>query len=133
MRYLLDVNLLLAWGWDDHVDHARAARWIAETNRAGDTMLLTSAIPQLGFVRVSVQRTAERITPFKAAEVLAGMINSLGRNHAFVPDNIDSMKWPSWCKSANRSTDAHLVLLAAYHQAKLATLDVAIPDSFLLP
>jgi predicted nucleic acid-binding protein len=133
VRYLLDVNLLVAWGWEDHIDHNRAAKWIAGTKRFRNTMLLTSAIPQLGFVRVSVQRMAGRLTLSEAAEVLAGMINSLGRNHGFVPDHIDSTKWPSWCKSASRSTDAHLLSLAAAHEAKLATLDSGIPGAFLLP
>lgn len=132
MRYLLDVNLLVAWGWEDHIDHDRAARWIGGAKRHRDTMLLTSAIPQLGFVRVSVQRTGGRLTLSEAAEVLAGMIESLGKTHAFVPDNVDSTKWPTWCQSASRSTDAHLLLLAAVHKAELATLDSGIPGAFLV-
>jgi predicted nucleic acid-binding protein len=133
MRYLLDVNLLVAWGWEDHVDHERAAKWIASARRLRDTQLLTSAIPQLGFVRVSVQRTGGQLALSMAAEVLAGMIDSLGRVHAFVPDNIHSTTWPPWCQSAGRSTDAHLLSLATAHKAKLATLDTGIPDAFLLP
>jgi predicted nucleic acid-binding protein len=133
VRYLLDVNLLVAWGWEDHVDHDRAAEWIASAKRLRNMMLLTSAIPQLGFVRVSVQRMAGRLALSEAAEVLAGMIDSLDRSHVFVPDNIDSTKWPPWCQSASRSTDAHLLSLADAHHAKLATLDTAIPGAFLLP
>jgi predicted nucleic acid-binding protein len=133
MRYLLDVNLLVAWGWEDHVDHDRTAKWIASARRLQDTKLLTSAIPQLGFVRVSVQRTGGHLALSAAAEVLAGMIDALGTAHAFVPDNIYSTKWPSWCQSAARSTDAHLLCLATAHHAKLATLDTGIPNAFLLP
>jgi predicted nucleic acid-binding protein len=133
MRYLLDVNLLVAWGWEDHTEHDRAAKWIASAKRLRETELLTSAIPQLGFVRVSVQRTGGRLALSEAAEVLTGMINSLGRTHAFVPDNVDSTTWPAWCRSASRSTDAHLVALANAQKAKLATLDTEIPDSFLVP
>jgi predicted nucleic acid-binding protein len=133
MRYLLDVNLLVAWGWEDHVDHERAAKWIASARRLRDTQLLTSAIPQLGFVRVSVQRTGGQLALSTAAEVLAGMIDSLGTVHAFVPDNIHSTTWPPRCQSAGRSTDAHLLSLATAHKAKLATLDTGIRDAFLLP
>ena len=133
MRYLLDVNLLVAWGWEDHIDHDRTAKWIAGAKRLRDTRLLTSAIPQLGFVRVSVQRTGGRLAVSEAAEVLTGMIGSLGRIHAFVPDDIDSTKWPGWCQSASRSTDAHLLSLATAHKAKLATLDTGIPGAFVLP
>jgi predicted nucleic acid-binding protein len=117
MRYLLDANLLVAWGWEDHVDHDRTVKWIAAATRLRDTTLLTSAIPQLGFVRVSVQRTGGRLAPSEAAEVLAGMIDSLGTIHAFLPDTIKSTTWPSWCQSAGRSTDAHLLSLASAHKA----------------
>ena len=133
MRYLLDVNLLVAWGWEDHIDHDRTAKWIATARLLRGTKLLTSAIPQLGFVRVSVQRTGGRLALSEAAEVLAGMIDSLGTIHAFVPDNIDSTTWPSWCQSASRSTGAHLLSVASAHKAKLATLDTGIPHAFLLP
>ena len=69
----------------------------------------------------------------EAAEVLAGMIDSLGKVHAFVPDSIHSTTWPPWRQSAGRSTDAHLLSLATAHKAKLATLDTGIPHAFLLP
>lgn len=133
MRYLLDVNLLVAWGWADHTDHERAAKWIASAKRFRTTFLLTSAIPQLGFVRVSVQRTAGSLTLSEAAEVLRSMLNSLGRTHLFVPDDISSINWPARCHLASQSTDAHLLLLAQAHQAELATLDTRIPGAFLVP
>jgi uncharacterized protein len=133
MRYFLDVNVLVAWGWADHIDHDRVAAWIAESKGDRDTTLLTSAIPQLGFVRVSVQRMAGRLSVSEAANVLAGMIDSLGRSHEFLADNVDCKRWPAWCRSATRTTDAHLLSLASVHRAKLATLDVGIPGAFLLP
>jgi len=133
MRYLLDVHVLVAWGWADHIDHDRTAAWIAESRGDRDTTLLTSAIPQLGFVRVSVERTAGRLTVSEAAIILAGMIDSLGRSHEFLADDLDRTKWPAWCRSATRTTDAHLLSLAGVHRAKLATLDAGIPGAFLLP
>ena len=33
MKYLLDVNVLLAWGWADHAEHRRTALWIAAIKR----------------------------------------------------------------------------------------------------
>jgi hypothetical protein len=41
--------------------------------------------------------------------------------------------WPDWCRGAGQTTDAHLVTLATRHQARLATLDTAIPAAFVLP
>ena len=49
MNYLLDVNVLVAWGWSDHVDHARTVAWIGAARRRKATTLMTSAIPELGF------------------------------------------------------------------------------------
>lgn len=133
MRYLLDVNLLVAWGWSDHADHDRVAEWIGRMKKVRSVKLFTSPIPELGFVRVSVHRAGGRISPIEAGRTLAGMLESLGSQHGFVPDDEPARDWPDWCRGASQTTDAHLACLAAKHQAKLATLDTAIPDAFILP
>lgn len=133
MNYLVDVNVLVAWGWSDHMDHLRAARWIGGILKSRSHKLLTSAIPQLGFVRVSVQRSSGQVTPELAGQTLTSMINALGRHHLFLPDDAASTEWPAWCQSASRTTDAHLLTLAQDHGAKLATLDAGIPGAFLVP
>ncbi len=133
MNYLLDVNILVAWGWEDHVEHERTVRWIAAASKRRDTTLLTSAIPQLGFVRVSVQRTPGRISVSEASEALADLLTSLGSRHAFLADNQASENFPDWCQSASRTTDAHLLQLAGHHNASLATLDTGIQGAFVIP
>mgnify|MGYP001769967234 CR=1 FL=1 len=133
MRYLLDVNLLVAWGWSDHAEHARAAAWIGRAKRTRGTVLFSSAIPQLGFVRVSVQRTGGQITPADAGEALAGMLASLGTVHQLLSDDQAATVWPAWCRSAGQTTDAHLLALAKAGGAELATLDVGIPGAFVVP
>jgi toxin-antitoxin system PIN domain toxin len=133
VNYLLDVNVLVAWGWKDHVDHDRAARWIAARGKESGVELLTSPIPEIGFVRVSVQRSLGRVTVSEAADVLRGMLKSLGARHRFVPDDASGTSWPDWCRSAARTTDAHLATLAKEHGFMLATLDAEIAGAFLLP
>jgi toxin-antitoxin system PIN domain toxin len=133
MNFLLDVNVLMAWGWADHAEHIRVAKWIGRTLKEGRDTLLTSAIPQLGFVRVSVQRTRGQITPSEAGEVLSGMIRALGERHVFLADDQAAMEWPPWCTRAEQTTDAHLLHLARTHDAQLATLDQGIPEGFLVP
>ena len=133
MKYLLDVNVLVAWGWSDHVAHEQTARWIAATMKHRASRLLTSPIPELGFVRVSVQRTAGRVTVRAASEALTGMLRSLGANHGFLPDDQSAGRFPEWCRQASRTTDAHLLQLAKAHGARLATLDERIPEAFLVP
>lgn len=132
MKYLLDVNALVAWGWADHADHDRVARWIGRVRKAGGVVLLTSAVPQLGFVRVSVQRTGGQVSPEAAGRVLAGMLRSLAAGHEFLPDDQEASQWPEWCQSAARTTDAHLLALAQAHGAELATLDQGIPGACVI-
>lgn len=133
MNYLLDVNVLVAWGWSDHVDHERTAAWIGAATRQKATTLMTSAIPELGFVRVSVQRTGGHVTVAEATETLSGMVAALGARHVLLADDQAVRQFPEWCASASRTTDAHLLALAAAHGATLATLDTAIPGAFLIP
>ena len=132
MKYLLDVNVLVAWGWADHADHDRVARWIGKVGKKGGDTLLTSAIPQLGFVRVAAQRTGGQVSPEAAGRVLTGMLRALGSGHEFVPDDREASRWPVWCQTASRTTDAHLLALAKAHGAELATLDQGIPGAFII-
>ena len=128
------VNVLVAWGWSDHVAHERAARWIASVRASAEDLLVTSAIPELGFVRVSVQRTAGAVGVEEAGEVLRGMLRTLGDRHEFLPDDqVSTAEWPAWCQSAGRTTDAHLLALAQRHQVQLATLDESIPGVMVIP
>jgi predicted nucleic acid-binding protein len=134
MNYLLDVNVLVAWGWADHADHPRVGAWLGKMKAKRGITLVTSAIPELGFVRVSVQRTGGRLPVSEAAATLAGMLGSLGKQHGFLPDDCSTAGGlPPWCTAASRTTDAHLVTLAARHGGRLATLDEGIPNAFLIP
>jgi uncharacterized protein len=134
MHYLLDVNVLVAWGWSDHAEHRRAAKWIGEMMASVGVTLVTSAIPQLGFVRVSVQRTGGRMQVAAASDALAEMLESLGPRHLFLADDLPSVdRWQDWCQSSARTTDAHLAQLAECHGFQLATLDEGIPGAFLIP
>lgn len=133
MKYLLDVNVLVAWGWMDHLDHDRVARWIAQMRRQPDTAILTSPISQIGFVRVSVQRSRGILTVPEACKTLVGMLARLGQAHEFLADDQATPRLPPWCSGFSQTTDAHLVGLAATHHAELASLDKGIPNAFLIP
>ena len=133
MKYLLDVNVLVAWGWADHEDHLRAAKWIAAEIASSANHILTSPIPELGFVRVSVQRGRGLVTPEQASTTLETMVRVLGPIYEFLPDDESARAWPPWCQGAARTTDAHLLALAGSHQVELATLDTGIPGAYLIP
>lgn len=133
MKFLLDVNVLIAWGWADHVNHDRTINWIASQKNNLATKFYTSPIPVVGFVRVSVQRSGGRISVVQASEVLSGMLQTLGSAHAFLPDDVQGTDWPTWCTTASTTTDAHLLLLAQRHKLQMATLDSGIAGAYLLP
>ncbi len=133
MSHLLDVNTLVAWGWSDHVHHDRVVQWLMTLKKSRRSLIHTSPIPQLGFVRVSVLRARGALTPKTASEVLAGMIKSLGARHRFLPDDRTALTWPDWCRAASQTTDAHLLSLANAHGLKLATLDEGIRGAFVVP
>lgn len=134
MFCLLDVNVLVAWGWADHADHVRAATWISAMQKRKNAVIATSTIPELGFVRVSVQRTGGILPVADAAATLSGMLEALGKKHTFLPDDqASATEWPAWCSAASRTTDAHLAALAQRHEFQLATLDKGIPNAFLIP
>ena len=94
--------------------------------------LYTSPIPEIGFVRVSVQRASGRIMVQQASDVLRGMLQSLGKSHQFLPDDLAGTDWPDGCAPATRTTDAHLLELAQSHRLQLATLDSGIPGASLV-
>ena len=51
----------------------------------------------------------------------------------FLADDHDASKLPSWVKRAKDTTDGHLSELAKANGCILATLDIKIPGSFLIP
>lgn len=133
MSYLLDVNVLVAWGWRDHLDHSRTASWIASQKIQRGVYLYTSPIPEIGFIRVSVQRAYGTVSVREASDVLRGMLDSLGKRHRFLPDDLNVSDWPLWCVTPSRTTDAHLFQLASRHRLRLLSLDTGIPGAKIIP
>ena len=120
--YLLDLNVLIALAWPQHVHHARAHSWF--DSLTGPWM--TTPITETGFVRLSTNPAVvtETITMATALGMLSAL-RSVPR-HAFLPDD-SSLAAPKIALGAlatsGQITDAHLVNLAAMSGAVLATLD----------
>jgi predicted nucleic acid-binding protein len=49
VSHLLDVNFLIACGWQSHADHVRASRWLSRAKS-----FATSPVSEMGFLRVSL-------------------------------------------------------------------------------
>lgn len=135
---MLDVNVLVALAWPNHVHHGTAHEWF---RRRGPEPWATTPVTESGFVRVSSNRAAlpTAVAPVEALELLGRM--RLVPGHRFLPDDVELVIGTGAAGMVDRErvvthglvTDAHLLALARHHGARLATLDrgvaaLAAPD-----
>lgn len=133
MRYLLDVNTLVALGLVQHEFYERVGRWIHRMAWHGVPELATCSITELGFVRVLAQAPPYGMKVAQACELLRKLKSAGKVRFEFISDDRDISYLPPWVKSARQTTDGHLAELAASKNAVLATLDRNIPGAFLIP
>lgn len=133
MRYLLDVNTLLALVVLEHEFHARVARWVKRLGVSGVPELATCSITELGFVRVLGQAQQYGSSVAQARELLLKVKNSDGMRWIFISDDRDISHLPRWVRTPKQTTDGHLAELARANEAVLATLDRRIPGAFVIP
>ena len=130
MRYLLDVNALMALGFSRHVFHDRIENWLGSMHQVE---LATCAITELGFVRILTQLPDHEITVQSAQGMLALLKAASRASFTFLVDDMGVDRLPKWVKTHKQTTDGHLAALAKAHGAILATLDGKIPGAFLVP
>jgi predicted nucleic acid-binding protein len=133
MRYLLDVNALLALAVLEHEFHPRVANWVERLARRGAPELATCSITELGFVRVLGQAQQYGSSVAQACELLLELKNSKGMRSTFIPDDRDISHLPKWVRTPRQTTDGHLAELAKANASVLATLDRRIPGAFVIP
>jgi len=130
VRYLLDVNALIAFGVTQHQFHRRVVDWIR--SERGSTFLMCS-VTEIGFVRVVASVAMYGLTVAQAKALLLGMKPNAAQPLTFLPDANDISALPAWVKIPAQTTDGHLVQLASANGAVLATLDEGIPGAFQIP
>lgn len=129
--HLLDVNVLIALAWPNHVHHAPAHHWFASESQSG---WATCPITECGFVRISANAKAivGAVSPRAAADLLDRIVGL--PNHVFWPDDLAWTERPGVPRDGlvghRQVTDAYLVGLATKHGGKLATLDRRVPSLF---
>jgi toxin-antitoxin system PIN domain toxin len=131
MKYLLDVNTLVALGHTAHVHHERALAWL-QTIAAAEASVGTCPITELGFVRVSVQAGLQSDVA-TARVAFSRMKKSSPVRFEFFNDSIGVDQMPAYVKTPGQITDGHLLTLARVHGIKFATLDTGIPGALILP
>ena len=130
MRYLLDVNVLLALGHTGHVHHGKAVSWYGSMVSKA-TGLHTCAITELGFVRVAAQLGLQAdISSARAA--LDALKSSSKVRFELVADDLGAAHLPAFVKTPAAVTDGHLLELAKKHSLKLVTLDRGIPGALYI-
>lgn len=127
MTLLLDVNVLIALAWPNHVHHASARAWFETRRQDG---WATCPLTEAGFVRLSCNPSVVRhdVTPFDAI----GVLERLTRldSHTFWPLDQSIRHLPETIVTRLRGyrqiTDAVLLSVAMQRNGLLATLDAGI-------
>jgi predicted nucleic acid-binding protein len=128
MKYLLDVNALVALAFIHHEFHDRVVDWV----RANRPTIVTTAITELGFVRVLAQVPSYGICIAEARTLLVRLKKNEVYPFTFLADDHDISHLPRWVKSPKQTTVGHLVELARANEVVLATLDEKIPGAYLI-
>ena len=131
MRYLLDVNALIAFGHTGHGFHHRISVWSATIAKNDVPQFATTPITELGFIRILSRVYSVSIA--QAQELLNDLKSFPGLDFEFIADDLDASKLPNWVKSAKHTTDGHLAQLAVSNHCLLATFDNRIPGAFVIP
>jgi toxin-antitoxin system PIN domain toxin len=127
IRYLLDVNVLIALIDPLHVQHDRAHDWFAAT---GKKAWATCPLTENGVLRIvgHPRYPNSPRTPSAVAEIFA-LLRALG-GHEFWPDNVtlfDNKRIDSKrLLDAGQVTDTYLLALAQAHGGKFATFDLRL-------
>jgi uncharacterized protein len=125
---LVDLNVLMALAWPQHVHHGRAHSWFETASGDG---WATTPVTESGFIRLSLNPVVVGVS-LSAGDVLGALqqMRTL-TGHRFLPDDA-SLGAPVISlvrlSTARQVADLHLVNLARRHGAVLATLDKSIPD-----
>lgn len=124
MRFLLDINVLIALIDPAHISHDAAHRWF-ETQ--GQTAWATCPLTENGVIRI-VGHPKYPGTPGSPAKV-AALVTQLRtlEGHVFWPDDIslvgDERITVARVLTSGQVTDTYLLALAASHGGRLASFD----------
>jgi toxin-antitoxin system PIN domain toxin len=122
---LLDVNALLALLWENHVFHARMARWFTSNE---NRWWATCPITEQGFVRIVSNAAYMNPAPGVGSALnLLEKTTEASRNHQFWADDLPLSALSTFLRrrlqGPKQITYAYLLALAMHHKAKLITFD----------
>lgn len=127
----MDVNLLIALAWPNHIHHEVAHRWLQSIR---PEKWATCPLTQNGFVRISSNPSAieDAVSPLDAVKVLRKFMAHA--DHVFVDEDLPlpSDHFESMFVTGHRQvSDAYLLSLCIEKGIRLSTLDTGVKS--LLP
>ncbi len=126
VRFLLDLNVLIALAWTNHPHHALAASWF---RRGGGLAWASTPATEMGFVRLSCNPliVAARVTASESSGLLTALRSR--EDHEFWPDatQASTVDW-SRTTAHRHVPDTHLVAVARAHHGLVATLDRGLAE-----
>ena len=125
---LLDVNVLVALFFPDHVHHGLAHDWFADYRHNG---WATCPITENGLIRVACRQPADE-EPIRPATVLDYLRRFCAdKHHRTWADSVcltdTSLFAPQFIRGPGQLTDVYLLGLAAKMGGRLASFDRTIP------
>jgi toxin-antitoxin system PIN domain toxin len=132
--HLLDVNALIALGWERHAHHETMVTWFERHARAGWG---TCALTQAGFVRV-LSQPALGPAACRVDELADALAHNLSHPaHRFVPLDFDFAAVLACCSGGvvghRQVTDAYLLTAAVRSGMKLLTFDSGLESLLASP
>jgi hypothetical protein len=113
VKYLLDINVLLAAIWSNHPQFATADAWLAGKSVA------VCPITELGFLRISTNKKTIAAPMNDARKALQKFL--VETKAARIADDLPALA--SHAGTSDPVTDQYLATLAGRHGYKLATFD----------
>lgn len=128
MRFLLDVNVLVALALPVHISHRTVHSWF---RREPDRLWATCPLTQAGFLRIASRELGG--TRDAVQQALAGLERDCQSPlHEYWPMDVDlrdlSASQRSRLIGLNQVADLQLLLLAHRRRGQLATLDTGIRE-----
>ena len=127
MLSLLDVNVLIALLDENHAHHAPTASWFSDHVDQG---WASCAITQNGCLRILSQpKYPNALTVDDALTRLREAVST--QSHHFLPNDLslldNTVIDSTYVLGHRQLTDIYLLALAVAHEARLVTLDKAVP------
>jgi predicted nucleic acid-binding protein len=130
VKYLLDINVLIALAHTSHSLHGKALSWYSSILSTAE-VFHTCSITELGFVRVCAA-TGLQADVAAAKHALIKLKSSSQVPFVRLTDALGVETLPAFVKNSRMITDGHLAALASRNNAKLITLDAKIPGSVFI-